>query len=82
MASWPETLKSVMCSCRMSLRTASTEQSCVVADCDPEVMPCRMSLRTATKCEEEHGVTLSKRCEKDCVDKWDRGCGCSAQAHD
>ena len=81
MASWPETLKSVMCSCRMSLRTASTEQSCVVADCDPVVLHRRMSLRTATKYGGEHGVTLSERCEKDCVDKWDRGCGFFVQAH-
>ena len=41
-----------------------------------------MSLRTATKCGGEHGVTLSERCEKDCVDKRDRGCGFSVQAHD
>ena len=36
----------------------------------------------ATKCEEEHGVRLSERCEKDCVDKWDRGRGFFVQAHD
>ena len=36
LASCPKTLKSMMCSCRMSLRTASTEQSCVVVDCDPK----------------------------------------------
>ena len=31
--------------------------------------------KMATECEEEDGVTLSERCEKDCVDKRDRGCG-------
>ena len=31
-AFWPQTLKIMRCCCRMSLRTASTELSCVVAD--------------------------------------------------